>query len=100
MRRERIVKLSGNAVELRQTSPRNIGEIMVLIVVASVVNKDIERAVVTVGLGQARVIGLKGSGLVLRDGLLRGVHHVVLGNEMTGNRVPRTSQEPGKQKVL
>lgn len=91
MAREWVVKFLGYFVKLRKTRPRNVGKIMVLAMVASVVHKDIEPAVVTKGFGRS---DSGNAGRVLGEGLLFRLKNVMLGNEVAGNRVPGTSQEP------
>lgn len=88
-----LVEGAGGIVDGGQTGPRDGREVVVLVVVADVVGKPVERAVVRVCLGDGDLVG----GVTL--GGSDGVVDVVLGDEVTGQRVQATGQEGREQQV-
>lgn len=87
------VELAGDVVELVEAGPGDGGEVVVLVVQADVVRQEVEGPVVRVGLGHGDAVGRVG---------LRRRHrriHVVLGDEVAGERVQAAGQERREHEV-
>ena len=80
MLRQRIIVLRGQRTHFGQVEARHPGEVVVLVVVADIVRQEIERT----------IVGIR----------LLPVHKfIVLGNEMTRNRMQAQTKPIGQQEV-
>lgn len=88
-----LVKLPGHVVDGGQAGPGHGGEVVVLVVQADVVREPVEGPVVGKGLGDGDAVVRVA--LRLGDRLV----HVVLGDEVAGQRVEAAGEEGGEQEV-
>lgn len=97
--RQWVVEVSGNSPDLGQFGPSNVGEVMMLVVVADIPGDKIQRAIVGVGLRRyERSIEVA----FLRVAVTRFVvlvQHIVFSDKVTGTWVQRASQKGGHDEV-
>lgn len=93
MSRKRIVEFSSDLAKFGKTRPRHGREIVVLVVIANVVGHDVERTVITIGLGNGNLI------VWIRCFRSDGLVNVVLGNEVTSRGVEGSGEEGRQEEV-
>jgi len=91
--RKVIVELMSNLVQFVEASPRYSGEVVVLVMKADIIGKNVGGAIVREGLGDRGVV--VGVALFGGDGFV----YVVLGDEVGGEGMQRTGKERAHDEV-
>lgn len=90
---EFVVEFVRNAVQSRQSRPRDGGEVVVLVVQANVVGEEIEWSIVRVRLREGDLVGRIGVVFVWL------FEDVMLGDEMAGTGVQRACEKTAHDKI-
>lgn len=91
-----LVELFRNLVDLPEPGPRNGGEIVVLVMQTDVVCEEVEGSVVRESLGyQDTLLGVTSLFAFERG----AIEDIVLGDEVTSNRVERSGKETAQDEV-